>query len=239
MVARFHDLSEAYLQRYLELSASTGPVELWSVIHQYALYADEYALARSVKIADLLRATLDVPGNVVEFGSWHGANLLYLAKMLRIFDPHSAKRVHAFDSFEGLETFTPEDGAASRFRSLYKGSHEKLLEAIRYFSMEQEIVIHQGEISQTLPRVLQEHPGLRFSFVYCDVDLYEPTAAILSQVHGRLAVGGLFVMDEYGWDEFPGETLAVEEFLDRHGREYEKLHLRDVRQPTLALRKLA
>ena len=238
MAARFYDMRAEQVERYQEFSRKLGPRELWSVALQASLYVDEYAIARSVAIADLLRTTLDVPGNVAEFGTWQGANLLYMAKLLRIYDPHSPKRVHCFDSFEGLQTFGPEDGPATAFRSTYRGSYEHLLSAIAFGELEREIVVHKGEISEVLPRVLQEQPGLRFSFVYCDVDLYAPTAVVLRTAHERLTCGGLFVLDEYGWDEFPGETLAVHEFLEEWGADYEVRYLRETRQPTLALRKM-
>jgi SAM-dependent methyltransferase len=238
MPTRFHDLREDYATRMLDFSRQMGDRELWSVVWQFPLYAEEYALARCIKIADLLRSTLDVPGNVAEFGSWQGANLLYMAKLLRIFSPHAPKRTYCFESFKGLDTFTPPDGDAKRFSSAYQGSREHLEEVIELFEMQQEIVIYEGDVAETLPRVLTENQALRFSFIYCDVDLYKPTVDILDNVHERLSAGGLLVFDEYGWDEFPGETLAVDEFLRAHPGAYETQYLPDTRQPTLALKKL-
>jgi len=44
---------------------------------------------------------------------------------------------------------------------------------------------------------------------------YEPTKEILEQVHERLAKGGIFVLDEYNDEKYPGETLALKEVLAR------------------------
>ena len=49
-------------------------------------------------IADLLKETLNVPGHVVEFGSWRGANLMLLAKLLSIYDPYGSKLIHCYCS---------------------------------------------------------------------------------------------------------------------------------------------
>jgi len=49
-------------------------------------------------IADLLKETLNVPGHVVEFGRWRGANLMLLAKLLSIYDPYGSKLIHCYCS---------------------------------------------------------------------------------------------------------------------------------------------
>ncbi|MBN9795556.1 hypothetical protein DMP17_44370 [Pseudonocardia sp. TMWB2A] len=220
------------------LSEATGPQSVHETAQQYPLYAEEYVLARFVMIADLLRSTLEVPGNVAELGSWRGANVVHMAKLLRVFDAHSPKRVHCFESFAGLHDFDEHDGsAAEQFRGTHQGSKEHLLAVIEAFDLGREIVIHDGDLVETLPRALAESAGLRFSFVYLDLDLHRATAVALARLHDRLNPGGLFVLDEYGWDELPGETHAVHEFLAEHGDDYDMRYLRATRQPTLALRK--
>lgn len=234
---KFTNIDQAYLRRRQDVSKKYGERELWSVIDHWPLYCGIANLARSLAIADILKSTLDVPGHVAEFGSWRGANLLFLAKLLRIFDPQGSKVVHCFESFEGLGTFVSQDGAADATRGKYKGSHEELVDIISLYEMQDEIAIHKGLIQDILPAVLAEQQELSFSCVYCDVDLYEPTRIILDQLHPRLARGGVFVLDEWNAENFPGETLAVREFLAEHGRSYAMEHVRNARQPSLVLRK--
>lgn len=234
---KFAETDRAYLTRRKELSAKYGERELWSVMDHWQLYCGIANLARALAISDLLRSTLEVPGHVAEFGSWRGANLMLLAKLLRILDPQGSKQVHCFESFEGLSTFVPKDGASVSTRGQYKGSYEELVDFIGLYELQDDIVIHKGLLQDTIPATLAERPELSFSFAYCDVDLYEPTRLILDQVHPRLAKGGLFVLDEWNAERFPGETLAVREFLAEHGDGYQMEHVRNARQPTLALRK--
>lgn len=193
---------------------------------------------RGTPISRRTGKTSDVPGHVAEFGCFRGANLLHLAKLLRIFDPHSMKRVCGFDHFAGLTTFAAEDGRATEMRSRYRGSEEEIRKAIALYEMEEEIVLCAGGIEDTLPAILDESPDLTFSFLYCDVDLYRPTRLILESLHDRLSPNGLFVLDEFGFEMFPGETVATKQFLHGFGRSYEVQHLRHTRQPSLALRKL-
>jgi macrocin-O-methyltransferase TylF-like protien len=236
---KFAQIDRAYLDRRKSLSAKYGERELWSIIDHWPLYCGIANLGRSLAISDLLRSTLTVPGHVAEFGSWRGANLVFLAKLLRIFDPHGSKLVHCFESFEGLSTFVPEDGASVETRGKYKGSYEELTDIIALYEMQDEIVIHKGLVQDTLPASLEQQKELSFSFAYCDVDLYEPTRLILDQIHARLSCGGMFVLDEWNAENFPGETLAVREFLVEHGSQYAVEHVRNARQPTLVLRKIA
>lgn len=234
---KFATDDQAYLEKRKALSDKYGPRDLWSVIDHWGLYCGIGNLSRAVAVQDLLRGVLGVPGHLAEFGSWRGANLLYLAKLLRIFDPLGQKQVHCFESFEGLQTFTSADAAAERTRGKYKGSYEELLDLIDLYELQDEVVIHKGIIQDTLPLAIETSPSLSFSMVYCDIDLYEPTALALGLLHPRLSSGGVFVLDEWNNDQFPGETLAVREFLKRHGSEYAVEHVAGTRQPSLVLRK--
>lgn len=235
---KFSQSDARYLENRKNFSEKYGERELWSVIDHWPLYAGIGNIARSLAVADLLRGTLAVPGHIAEFGSWRGANLLFLAKLLRILDSQGGKQVHCFEGFEGLGTFTPSDGASISERGRYKGSYEELLDVISLYEMEGDICIHKGLVHDTLPTVLKEQTELTFSLIYCDVDLYEPTKEILDMVHERLAKGGIFVLDEYNDEKYPGETVAVREFLKVHGDKYGMEHVVGTRQPSLVLRKL-
>jgi len=54
----------------------------------------------------------------------------------------------------------------------------------------------------------------------------------------RLAKGGLFVFDEWNDKRWPGETVAVREFMENNSSRYEMIHIKNTRQPSLALRKI-
>jgi len=236
---KFAAIDRRYLSERKQLSQKYGPRELWSVIDHWPLYCGIVNLARFMAISDILRGTLDVPGHVAEFGSWRGANLLFMAKLLRIYDPHGCKVVHCFDSFEGLTEFTTEqDAGANRFEGQYIGSLEELNDIINLYEMQDEIIIHKGLIEETLPQALNENKALTFSLVYCDVDLYQPTGVILNHVHSRLAKGGIFVFDEWNYETFQGEGVAVNEFLQQFGDYYEIEHITRTRQPSLLARKI-
>lgn len=234
---KFQDTDELYFAERKRLSEKYGNRELWSVVDHWPLYCGIANLARFISILDIFRSTLLVPGHIAEIGSWRGANLLFLAKLLRIFDPRSLKQVHCFESFEGLIEFAPEDAGAVSVSGGYKGSYEELLDFINLYEMKDEVIIHKGRAEDTIAPLLSSRTEMSFSFVYADVDLYEPTKLLLAEFHPRMMPGSVFVLDEWNVEHYPGETLAVREFMSSHEEFYTTEHVPNTRQPTLMLRR--
>ncbi|MBJ7437006.1 MAG: class I SAM-dependent methyltransferase, partial [Acinetobacter sp.] len=195
---KFASSDTQYLENRKTLSEKYGPRELWSVIDHWPLYAGTANLARYISNYELLKSVQDVPGHIAEFGSWRGANLMFLAKLQEILDPGSSKMIHCFDSFEGLQTFNEADGSATVFRGEYKGSLEELQDFINLYELSDTIKFHIGDVRNTVSEALKNDQSLQFSFVYLDVDLYEPTLVALQECHTRLSLGGLFILDEWG-----------------------------------------
>ena len=234
---KFEYSDERYFADRNKLSEKYGQRELWSVADHWPLYCGIANLARCVAIMDILRTTLSVPGHIAEIGSWRGANLLFLAKLLRIFDPHSLKQVHCFESFEGLNEFATQDAGAVSAAGRYKGSFEELLDIINLYELQNEVIVHKGRAEDTIAPFLSGRTELSFSFVYVDVDLYEPTKRLLAEFHPRMMPGSVFVFDEWNIERFPGETVAVREFMSSHEEFYGTEHVPNTRQPSLILRR--
>lgn len=236
---KFQRSSADYLRRRAEMTSTTGQTDPWSVADHWPLYCGTAQLARTLAIYDLFRATMHVPGHVAEFGCHRGANLLFLAKVLRVLDPHGSKEVIGFDSFEGLTAFDESDGIARRQAGRYRGDLAELESMIRLHELDDEVQLCVGLIEDTLPELLAQRPELTFSFVYCDTDLHDSTAAVLALLDPRLSVGGKFVFDEWNHQHYPGEGIAANDFLARNRSHYVAEHVTGARRPTLTLTKLA
>lgn len=235
---KFAKEDQEFFNRRKIFHANNPPNDLWSVVDHWPLYVGTVNLARNLAILDLLRSTISVPGHIAEFGCWRGSTTLLLAKALRIFDPSGPKVVHVFDSFQGLTEFRREDGPASEQSGDYRGSRALLEECASLAGVDDHIIIHDGLIESTLPYFVERKSETRFSFVYCDTDLYSATKNIIDSVWSLLTPGGLMVFDQWNMDEFPGEGIAVNEFLRESSGSFELIKPPFTRQPTLAVRRL-
>lgn len=237
-VTKFADEDREYLQGRKYFSAEYGSHHnFWGIVDQWPLYAGKYNIARSLAIYEILKAQMNVPGDIAEFGSWRGSNLLFMAKVLSILDNASTKVIHGFESFEGFPDQGVPGGVSGKHSDVpYKGNRMELEAVIDLYKMQDRIKIHAGNILNTLSDVLKDR-SIWFSMVYLDVDVFEPTYEALSQCHDRLMPGGVFVLDEWGFPEWPEEAVAVETFLDEHSDAYIVESVPRTRQPSLILRK--
>jgi SAM-dependent methyltransferase len=234
---KFADRDQRYFERRSAFAERLKWPMLYEIVDQWPLYVGTGNLARTLAIIELFSLTLDVPGDIAEFGVWKGSTSSLLAKVLAIKDPHSPKKIHLFDSFEGLTAFSDEDKVAQGRKGDYLGSEEVLLSSAAVNEIDDYFVVHKGLIEDTLPHYLKTATQTRFSFAYCDTDLYSSTNIILRQMWTRLTPGGLMVFDEWNSDDFPGEGTAVNEFLDEIRPKAEFVLPPQTRQPSLALRK--
>ena len=233
---------ERYLSERQRFAAELGWPELFTVIDHFPLYAGIQTLARTIAICDLLRSTVGVDGDVVEFGCWEGANLVFLAKMLSVFEPLAEKKVYGFDSFEGLQSFSKEDGfsqaAIAQLRGRYRGARARIASVIDLYELGDTISIVPGDACLTVPAFFAAHHAMKISFAFCDFDLYGPTITALNEIHPAMTAGGLIVLDQATSGSWIGESAALAEFLAGHPGKYAPEAIPHARQPTVALRRL-
>jgi O-methyltransferase len=178
----------------------------------------------------------DVRGDVVELGCYSGSSAILLAKTLRCFG--SDKRLHLYDSFEGLTDFCDFDllgrdiveksgrvrwaGEAYRPVGSYKSSLTELRAEFEKRG-EEAPFIHVGRFADTLP---QELPS-SIAFAHLDSDLYAPLMRSLAAVVPRLSGGGVMVVDDYdpAGGIYPGCKVAVEEFFGKLQRPFMEFDL--------------
>ena len=70
-----------------------------------------------------------------------------------------------------------------------------------------------GDVTQTAQKYVQDNPHLVVALINLDVDLYEPTKALLEAFLPRMPKGAVIVFDQLNAKIFPGETLAVFETI--------------------------
>lgn len=206
--------------------------EFWHIADNWQLYSGYVNIGRSLAVYELLKQVIDLPGHIIELGIWNGANLMFMAKVVRLLKPNSLIELYGFDSFEGLQQFQEKDNPTSESISAYKGNEEILREIISLYKFEGFVHLVKGNIEVTLPEFLANRPELMFSFIYFDTDLYGSTKLGIELLLDRLLKGGIMAFDEYNTKEWPGETTAVKEVL---GDKYRLYTINFTRQPTAYL----
>jgi len=199
------------------------PIE---AVKLFMVLARRQWLKRFLAHAELFRKTLDVPGDIAEVGVFRGAGLFTWANLLEAYCiGDRTKMVVGFDNWSGFSGLAPEDGPEleelqKKAGGFSPGEHFAELEsAIKIFDNDRfvpwkpRIQLVHGEIEQTVPQFVANNPGVRFSLIHMDCDLYRPTKAAIEALWPRLSRGGLMLLDEYGIRDWPGETKAVDELL--------------------------
>tara|TARA_Y100001958_G_C21186619_1_gene515529 strand:+ start:785 stop:1015 length:231 start_codon:yes stop_codon:yes gene_type:complete len=74
--------------------------------------------------------------------------------------------------------------------------------------------------------------------VIIDVDLYEPTIKILNSIKKNISKNGIIVFDEGKSKLFPGEGIALKEFLKKNHKIFKLENIKFSRQPDVLLKKI-
>lgn len=205
------------------------PRDFFFEMQKYSMYLRSDFVARQIAVADLYRQTLNLPGAVVELGIRNGATFFYLARLLEIYGPaargnpvYSDRHIYGFDTFQGFPSIAPQDQGKHVWPEMQPGgvkTHNrdaffKDFELFKRQSVDGErIHVVEGDVCETVPKFVEEHPGIGIALLYFDLDLYKPTLVCLEHLYQLVVPGGIVVFDEYAYTEFPGETKAVNEFF--------------------------
>jgi hypothetical protein len=171
-----------------------------------------------------LNRVLHLEGEVCEFGVAQGSTSALIANEIRETD----KDLWLFDSFEGLPKPSDRDiliddifnlGSIERYQGTMACGQEQVIDRLKSITFPLERVkVVPGFIEQTakfadLPK--------QVCFAYVDFDFYEPIKIALELLDSRLPVGGIVIVDDYGFFS-EGAQSAVDEFVGAREPRYTK-----------------
>jgi predicted O-methyltransferase YrrM len=189
---------------------------MWRAFNQFHYLCDTHRYQKLLARAELVRMVSDVPGDIVDCGTFKGISTLQFAQFLKIYRPHHRSRVVSFDTFEAtFPRVRPDEmaSAADHMARLYEESaYDQLTEAVARLGLSDTVEIVKGDIVETLPRYLADKPGFRISLLHCDLDVFAATKAVLETGWPRISVGGIVVFDQYAVQNW-GESDAADTFL--------------------------
>lgn len=198
------------------MASNNDNAAMWHAFHQFHYLCDTHRFQKLLARADLVRMVVDVPGEIVDCGTFKGVSTLQFAQFLQIYRPHHAARVVSFDTFEAFFPCVRPDEAASakdHMDRFYEASaYDQLTEAVARLGLSHRVEIVKGDIVETMPRYIADKPGFRISLLHCDLDVFAATKAVLETAWSKVSVGGIVVFDEYAVRNW-GESDAADAFF--------------------------
>lgn len=166
---------------------------------------------------ELYKMIKDLPGNLVELGVFKGGSLIQFATFRELLENEGSRKIIGFDifgEFPEATTVESDKNFIEKFAKLEtKGeflTREELLKSFENKGIGN-IELIKGDIRETVPLYVKNHPELRISLLHIDTDVYEPAKVGLEELYDRVVKGGVIVFDDFATVE--GETIAIEEFF--------------------------
>lgn len=173
-----------------------------------------YTQVSRSRLENLIRLSVQidssgVPGDIVECGVLDGGS----AALMGHFTRASGRRIHLFDSWQGLPEISAKD---SRESSVWVGqcvgSPRRVRAIMRKMGVDLDRVkFYEGWFHDTFSQASIDEIAL----LHIDCDFYEPTRLCLETWYARLAPGGYVQIDDYS--DFEGSHRAVDEFMEKLG----------------------
>lgn len=199
-----------------------SPIPADELMFNLGLYVRSSLLVKFLVMDDLYRRFVNVPGALLEFGTWRGQNLVLLENLRAIHEPFNKQRaIIGFDTFQGY----PEDAGMAATALKEHGGYNSGSDYPRYLAdllethegnnafghLRGNHKLIAGDVCETAPKYFTDHPETLVAFAFFDMGPYEPTIAALRAIQPHLVPGSVILFDELTWTGAPGEAIAFKE----------------------------
>lgn len=193
-------------------------LKLFFKVHPYTMVS-YHGLSNTYELARIAERN-NIQGCFIECGVWRGGCAAVMAHV--VHKAGSNRKVHLFDSFEGLPEPIEKDGAKAimyaenrvggKLSSIGKCVARREDVEYLFFTLlkmkRENIAIHQGWFQDTIPGIKEEIGPV--ALLRLDCDWYESTKVCLDCLYDNVVSGGFVIIDDYNaWD---GCKIAVDKF---------------------------
>jgi hypothetical protein len=193
-------------------------------VRPYTMVPDEGL--RATIILTLQTIASDVPGDLVECGTWLGGSSFAMLLAQRYAFGEIRRPVWMYDSFQGMGEPSDADGGNARRWKDYQLSGvpdrdgwdycvaplHKVMQAVTHFGLNHidEVRLVPGWLEKTLPK----HKPEQIAVLRVDCDWYDPVKLVLDQLEPLVPDYGVIILDDYcAW---AGCVLATHEHLAKN-----------------------
>lgn len=225
------DQAQMNARQSLQQLFDTNPLPKSDLLFNLGLFTRSSLLVKYITLHEIYQRFVNLPGMIVEFGTWWGQNLVLLENLRAIHEPFNKQRhIVGFDTFDGYNNQCSNKDKPSvvwEEQSYSTGkNYQSYLEELLITHEKSNVLGHNhgmhsliaGDVTQTAPAWFSSHPESLIAFAYFDIGLYEPTKAAMLAIKPHLMPGSIILLDELTWSESPGEALAFKEIF--HGEKF-------------------
>jgi hypothetical protein len=181
-------------------------------------------LARIFAIAELYRKIVEIPGSVLDIGTWRGQTAVLCENFRAIYEPlNFNRRVICFDTFEGYKGFSDKDIATTLHQDgTYALNSFDYADFLRHLLQLHERSnamgnnhgkhsVIKGDCREEIPRFFADNPNEFVSLAFFDVNAYIPTLEAFEHVYQRVVPGGILAFWQLTRAATPAEGRVYSE----------------------------
>ena len=162
------------------------------------LLMDRRNLTKALIRIELFKKILEIPGYIIECGSYRGNGLGLLLNLSSIYEPFNYNRkIIAFDTFEGFKNVSLQDPKNASEGDLDDTDIKIIEDTINAMDFNRpighvkKVELIKGDACTTIPKYIKDNPHLIVSFLYLDFDIYSPTKVALENFMSLIPKGEL------------------------------------------------
>lgn len=172
----------------------------------------------------------DIPGAIVECGTWMGGCAFAMALVQREKFGEVVRPIHMLDSFEGLPDVDERDGPLAQHYQAHpddpgyldncRAPIERVLDARAALGLtETDCPIRKGWFEETVPGLESELRAAEgIALLRVDCDWYASVRFVLDQLAPLVSTRGITILDDYyAWD---GAARATHDWLSVNQKAY-------------------
>lgn len=179
-------------------------------------------ISEAIYILNYLHKSLELEGDICEFGVAQGATSALMAYEIR----KTNKKIWLFDSFEGLTKPSENDILKDDIFNLgsieaYEGTMSCKIDMVKERLNDIAFPLSRTKIVPGFIEKTINYPNLpdKVCFAYLDFDFYEPTLIALNFLDKVLQTNGFVIVDDYDFFS-TGVKTAVDEFIQSNKQKY-------------------
>jgi hypothetical protein len=189
-------------------------IDKMDFIHHFPVFTGHVNLARYLCLYECYKKVSHINGHYADIGTWKGSSFLMIAKLMKLFEPHSYAQIHAFDWFQGMEKDVSGEGDKN-----YCTSYERLKKLVEIQDLDNIARIHKIDLTSELPKFFEPENGdshVKYKYVFVDCGITEVLEPVMEHFWPRLAKGGIMIFDHYGMTGNPDENPVIDKYITEH-----------------------